>query len=152
VGLLDSGELGARVRAARAYADDMSQPALADQIGMGERTLREIESGRRQLQGFEQQVLIQSVASATGLPAAFFTADFRELERAGQVNADVDTLREIADILTTAADRVRGHLEEGAGESSPSESGQRQALDRAAEAAEDLVEGRRPPGERRASG
>lgn len=95
----DPSEVGRRVRAARAYADDMSQPELGEALGSAS-TIKRIEAGKRIAQPHE----LEKIATACGLPVEFFTIDFSFLpaliggespehlddlvqERAGQVIA-----------------------------------------------------------------
>jgi transcriptional regulator with XRE-family HTH domain len=77
---VSAGELANRIRAARAYAR-LSQPELANRLGVGRSTLVRIELEQRGLKDFEQHAILDSIAKICGLPPAFFTADFKRLER-----------------------------------------------------------------------
>lgn len=82
--MLDSEETARRIKAARMVAGIASASALAERIGsrgLGDKTLRKIESGVRPARLHE----LQRIASACGLPVAFFTLELDEL---GQRLAD----------------------------------------------------------------
>jgi transcriptional regulator with XRE-family HTH domain len=72
-------DLGGRIRAARAYAGNMSQDDLAAQIGMSVSWLKTVESGK-QIQEIQAAGLIASVAKACDLPVAWFSADWSQLD------------------------------------------------------------------------
>jgi transcriptional regulator with XRE-family HTH domain len=72
-----------RVRAARAYAKDISKDDLADAIEVSRATIYRIESGKRPPKRSE----LREIAATCGLPYEFFTADFRRLhEIAAEAN------------------------------------------------------------------
>lgn len=70
-------EWARRVRAATAYAG-IEQKAMAAHLGMSESTFRRTLS--RNLDRYKRNALLAEVADITGLPLAFFTADFTVLE------------------------------------------------------------------------
>jgi transcriptional regulator with XRE-family HTH domain len=72
-------EVRRRLRAARAYAG-LSRTELAERLGISKDTIERIENGRRQFGEFELPGLLEKFADATGLPAGFFTEDWRALE------------------------------------------------------------------------
>lgn len=93
-----------RIRAARGYAG-LSQPALADRLGMSQDTLKRIELKHRDLKGYELDGFIRAVAEATDLPVEFFTApDFSALTTASQAGG--------TDALAAKLDSLGRHLEE----------------------------------------
>lgn len=53
---------------------------MAERLGMSARTLKGIELGTRGLSPVERRGLIDQAADVTGLPSAFFTADFARLD------------------------------------------------------------------------
>jgi transcriptional regulator with XRE-family HTH domain len=65
-------ELVRRIRAARGYAG-LSQPGLAQKLGVSKDTLARIERGERALRPLEERNFPNLVAEATGLPAEWFT-------------------------------------------------------------------------------
>jgi transcriptional regulator with XRE-family HTH domain len=72
-------DLGARVRAARGYAN-LSQPQLADKLGISRSTITRLEtSGKTVAQGYKEEALIERIAKACDLPDAFFAVDFDRL-------------------------------------------------------------------------
>lgn len=73
-------ELLQRIRAARAYAG-LSQPELAQRLGVSQDTLKRIELGQKGMQGYELDGFIRAVAEHTGLPTEFFTEPFDRLLR-----------------------------------------------------------------------
>lgn len=75
-----------RIRAARGYSG-LSQPALAEALGVSKDTLARIERGERDLLGYELRGFIATVADATSLPPAFFSVDFEQLPRLEDLNA-----------------------------------------------------------------
>lgn len=76
---LEQPEIGRRIRAARGYADGMSQPDLAGLLQMSEGYLRQVENGK-QLKPVEAAGLIERVSEICGVPVSFFTADFGRLD------------------------------------------------------------------------
>lgn len=67
-----------RLRAARAYAG-LSQPDLAAKLNTSQDTIKRIELGQRELQGYERDGFLRAVAGACGLPVEFFTEDFARM-------------------------------------------------------------------------
>lgn len=84
-------ELGARIRAARGYAD-LSQPELADRLGISRSTITRLErSDKNGAQGYKEEALVELIAGACGLPVEFFTADFAALAN-GATETGVDAV------------------------------------------------------------
>lgn len=113
-------ELGNRIRAARAYAGDMTQEDLAAKLPFSLSTLQRTEAGGRDIGDLELPSFAQAVAKATGLPAWFFTADdlhqidlapTSETDTTGDLERHLQKLeRELAD----ARRQFSGELEKAA--------------------------------------
>jgi transcriptional regulator with XRE-family HTH domain len=73
------GELENRFRAARAYAG-LSKVDLGVIAGRTKNGIRRIEHGARRLSENSRRAVIEDYAEATGLPEAFFTTDFTQLD------------------------------------------------------------------------
>ena len=68
-------DFGARLRAGRAYADDISRPNFAEKLnlaGAGHSTLRDWERGKGSPSQLVAESLIPRLAEATGLPEDFY--------------------------------------------------------------------------------
>lgn len=92
---------GQRLKAARALGGYRTPAMLAEAIGrakFGERTIRSVEQGKRQLEDYEAAW----VAEACGISPAFFTVDLAGLHAEPAPNA------------TRAADAAVDHLLEAA--------------------------------------
>jgi transcriptional regulator with XRE-family HTH domain len=139
----DDEEIRRRIRAARAYAG-YSLDELADRVGFGRQTLVRIEQGERQAKRME----LREIAVVCGLPYEFFTSDFDQLRGdRSDLELDLDVVRDVAEMLVTAADRVRERL--GLPAVDEEEERRHQAAERAAEEAQ---KARQLPGARRESG
>lgn len=79
-------ELGNRVRAARAYAGDMTQKELAARLPFSESTLQRTEAGGKALNDLEEPGFVKAVSDATGLPPWFFIDDFEQVS--GRTDSD----------------------------------------------------------------
>lgn len=80
------GEIENRLRAARAYAD-LDQDAFAVHLETSKATIQRIEGGARAIDPEKDRYLLERASKATGLPVAFFIADFSKLETAGSLLA-----------------------------------------------------------------
>jgi transcriptional regulator with XRE-family HTH domain len=100
-------ELARRIRTARAYANLTSVEALAEAIsedGLGVRTLRGIEQGKRPARKRE----LAAIAEACGLPATFFT-DEDPFAKPGDEDRIAQEIQANRDVLMTAVQQ--GHDE-----------------------------------------
>lgn len=93
----------ARLRAARAYADDLSREDFAARLntpGASASTLKDWEAGLRAPAPLVFEALVQRLANASGLPETFFYGDAAN-QTADQLTAIDETLRQLAlDIQT----------------------------------------------------
>lgn len=111
-----------RLKAARALGGFDSQGALADALTLprfGERTIREVELGKRPL--FEHEA--GAVAAACGISAAFFTIDLEHLDDATP-RLSPESAREFLEELLAVADRAR-RPDEGSSQRSRGDTGHR---------------------------
>lgn len=76
---MDLQDLGNRIRAARAYAGDMSREELAALLEQSVGWLRMIEGGRG-IKPVEATGIIQRVSEICHVPPAWFTADWAQLD------------------------------------------------------------------------
>lgn len=106
-----------RIKAARALAG-YSVSDLAERTaeqGLGERTLRKMESGERPARRME----LDQIAVACGLPPAWFTADLSRLgelavEAPNGAATDLEaTLQDVLDRLQRLEDRRSGEQDDG---------------------------------------
>lgn len=67
-------DLRKRIAAARCYAG-LTQPGLADAIGLTAPALERLELGLTELSPPEERAVISAVAEVTGVPVGLFTAD-----------------------------------------------------------------------------
>lgn len=74
------GELANRVKAARAYAGEMTQQELAGRLPFSLSTLQRTEAGGRAVGELELPAFVKHVAEATGLPQWFFTMDLDAID------------------------------------------------------------------------
>lgn len=112
-------ELGRRIRAACAYSSLSTTESLANRIGLDPDTVRQIENGVVDLGDVDLAAVIEALASTTGMPAAFFTADLEQLNpgwdapmtKIDRLETTVQVLIERIDGL---ADQADSQLREGA--------------------------------------
>lgn len=81
-------DFAARVRAARAYKDDMTQAALAEALGMSPGYVKHVEKGKG-LKPLEAVALLERLPKITGLSRAFFLGESKD-----------DAATKLDDILT----------------------------------------------------
>jgi transcriptional regulator with XRE-family HTH domain len=114
--LTEQPELGRRIRAARGYAS-LNQPELAALLQVSEGYIRQVEGGK-QLKPVNARGLIERVAEVCELPAAFFTADFDQLDPQyrppeDQLASLEATIRELMGQLSGLAIQADRQLAEG---------------------------------------
>lgn len=76
---MEVSDLGNRIRAARAYAGDMSREELAAVLEQSVSWLRTVEAGRG-IKPVEAAGLISRVEDVCGIPAEWFTSDWSQLD------------------------------------------------------------------------
>jgi transcriptional regulator with XRE-family HTH domain len=74
------GEFENRIRAARAYAEDMSQKELAQRLGLSEPSVKRLEARTRDLDAHEARFYAERIAAICGLPVGFFFNGFDRLD------------------------------------------------------------------------
>jgi len=77
---LDPEELGRRMRAARGYAGGTSQRAFAQELGIGESSLKRLESGAEGPAEVKLEAIVTRAAALSRLPRRFFESDLWVLD------------------------------------------------------------------------
>lgn len=106
-------DLANRVKAARAYAGEMTQEELVEKLPFSLSTLQRIEAGGRPLRPLEEEAFLQVVGDATSLPAWFFTVDFKHEPPETRLETLENTVRELMQQLSELAEQADRQLKEG---------------------------------------
>lgn len=101
-----ASELVRRLQAARVYAG-LDQAEFAEAIGTSKSTVERVETGKRDLKEIEIPGWIESAAKACGLPVAFFSVDFQQLdEMAARRGSSGLSNAQIIEMVTAAIDKA----------------------------------------------
>lgn len=99
-------DFGARLRAARAYADDLSREDFAAKLNTptaGASNLKAYERGERQPLPLVAPVLIERLAVVSGLPEAFFWGDDADAPLSQRLSSIETALRDVQRELVVLA-------------------------------------------------